>query len=129
MSFAKITLIGNLGGDPETRFTTNGTQVVNFSVAVNTKREGRDVAEWYRCACFGKLAETAVTLTERGYLVKGKQVYVEGGFTAREYQTKAGDVATSLDVTVRELQLLGQRDDNAGRPNDSGNVDTSEVPF
>src|SRR5680860_1579073 len=114
-SVAKITLIGNLGGDPETRYTPQGTLVVNFSVAVNNRKRDQsgnftDSTNWYRISAFGKLAETMVTLNERGALVKGKQVYIEGTFEAREWSGQDGQQRTSLDVTVRDFsgfQLLG----------------------
>lgn len=112
-SLAKITLIGNLGGDPETRYTPQGTLVANFSIAVNNRARGDqpETTNWYRCSCFGKLAETVANLAERGFLVKGKQVYIDGGFEAREWTANDGGTRTSLDVTVRELQMLGQRED------------------
>ncbi len=82
-SLAKITLIGNLGGDPETRYTPQGTLVVNFSLAVNNRRRDasgnqQESTNWYRISAFGRLAETMVNLSERGYLTKGKQIYVDG---------------------------------------------------
>ncbi len=121
-SLAKITLIGNLGGDPETRYTPQGTLVVNFSLAVNNRRRDaqgnqQDTTNWYRISAFGRLAETMVNLSERGFLTKGKQVYVEGPFEAREWTGNDGQTRTSLDVTVREFssfQLLGQRGDDTG---------------
>jgi single-strand DNA-binding protein len=121
-SLAKITLIGNLGGDPETRYTPQGTLVVNFSLAVNNRRRDaqgnqQESTNWYRISAFGRLAETMVNLSERGYLSKGKQVYVDGTLEAREWTTQEGQTRTSLDVTVRDFssfQLLGQRGDEAG---------------
>jgi single-strand DNA-binding protein len=118
-SLAKITLIGNLGGDPETRYTPQGTLVVNFSLAVNNRRRDaqgnqQESTNWYRISAFGRLAETMVNLSERGYLVKGKQVYIDGNFEAREWTGQDGATRTSLDVTAREMQLLGQRGDDAG---------------
>jgi single-strand DNA-binding protein len=118
-SLAKITLIGNLGGDPETRYTPQGTLVVNFSLAVNNRRRDaqgnqQESTNWYRISAFGRLAETMVNLSERGYLVKGKQVYIDGNFEAREWTGQDGGTRTSLDVTAREMQLLGQRGDEAG---------------
>ena len=114
-SLAKITLVGNLGNDPETKYTPQGTLIANFSIAVNNRaRNGQpETTSWYRCSCFGKLAETVVNLSERGYLAKGKQVYIDGNFEPREYEHN-GQRRTSLDVNVRELQLLGQRGDDAG---------------
>ena len=128
-SLAKITLIGNLGGDPETRYTPQGTLVVNFSLAVNNRRRDasgnqQDTTNWYRISAFGRLAETMVNLSERGYLTKGKQVYVEGPFEAREWTGQDGTTRTSLDVTVREFssfQLLGQRGDESGDFSGGGN--------
>lgn len=118
-SLAKITLIGNLGGDPETRYTPQGTLVVNFSLAVNNRRRDasgnqQENTNWYRISAFGKLAETMVNLSERGYLTKGKQVYIDGNFEAREWTGQDGATRTSLDVTAREMQLLGQRGDDMG---------------
>lgn len=150
-SLAKITLIGNLGGDPETRYTPQGTLVVNFSLAVNNRRKDAsgnqvDTTNWYRIQAFGRIAETMVTLNERGYLVKGKQVYVDGPFEAREWTGQDGQQRTSMEVTVREFssfQLLGQRGDDGGsggnyggdRGQQSGSPDTDssdsmdDVPF
>ena len=118
-SLAKITLIGNLGGDPETRYTPQGTLVVNFSLAVNNRRRDaqgnqQESTNWYRVSAFGRLAETMVNLSERGYLTKGKQVYIDGNFEAREWTGQDGATRTSLDVTAREMQLLGQRGDEMG---------------
>lgn len=124
-SLAKITLIGNLGGDPETRYTPQGTLVVNFSLAVNNRRRDasgnqQESTNWYRISAFGRLAETMVNLNERGYLTKGKQVYIDGNFEAREWTGQDGQQRTSLDVTARELQLLGQRGDESGGDYGSG---------
>ena len=118
-SLSKISLIGNLGGDPETRYTPQGTLVVNFSLAVNNRRRDasgnqQESTNWFRISAFGRLAETMVNLSERGILVKGKQVYVEGQFEAREWTGQDGTTRTSLDVTAREFVLVGQRGDDAG---------------
>lgn len=124
-SLAKITLIGNLGGDPETRYTPQGTLVVNFSIAVNSRRRDaqgnqQENTNWFRVSAFGRLAETMVNLSERGYFVKGKQVYIDGNFEAREWTGQDGATRTSLDVTAREMQLLGQRGDESGGGDYSG---------
>jgi len=117
MSLAKVTLIGNLGRDPEVRYTPSGAMNVTFSVA--TSRRWRDSSgqdqentTWFRITAWGRLAETMVNLQERGALVKGRQVYVEGRIEAREYTGNDGQVRTSLDVTANEMQLLGNRADN-----------------
>jgi len=116
---SKVILVGNLGRDPETRYTPNGTMNVQFSMAVS--RSWRDQSgqqqektNWFRVTAWGKLAEVADGLTQNGYLVKGKQVYVEGRLDPREYQDNEGKTRTSLDVNANELQLLGSRADAEG---------------
>ena len=150
-SLAKITLIGNLGGDPETRYTPQGTLVVNFSLAVNNRRRDasgnqQETTNWYRVSAFGRVAETMVNLNERGFLTKGKQIYIDGTFEAREWTGQDGATRTSLDVTVRDFssfQLLGQRGDDSGEysggggggrqqqqpPSGSDSDDMNDVPF
>jgi single-strand DNA-binding protein len=120
MSLAKVTLIGNLGRDPETRYTPNGTMNVQFSMATNRRwrdQSGQDQERttWFRITAWGKLAETLDSFTQQGILTKGKQVYVEGRIEAREYTDQNGQVRTSLDVTANELQLLGGRGDADGQ--------------
>src|SRR5687767_5902914 len=122
---SKVTIIGNLGRDPETRYTPNGTMNVTFSMAVN--RVFRDQAgqqqertTWFRVTAWGRLAETLDGLTQNGYVTKGKQVYVEGRLEAREYQDPQGQTRTSLDVTANEFQLLGSRADAEGSQSGGG---------
>jgi single-strand DNA-binding protein len=117
MSLAKVTIIGNLGRDPETRYTPSGALNVQFSVAASRRwrdAQGQDQENttWFRVTAWGRLAETMVTLSERGALSKGKQVYVEGRIEAREYTGSDGQVRTSLDVNASEIQLLGNRQDS-----------------
>lgn len=119
MSLAKVTIIGNLGRDPETRYTPSGALNVQFSVAASRRwrdSQGQDQENttWFRVTAWGRLAETMVSLAERGYLAKGRQVYVEGRIEAREYTGSDGQVRTSLDVNANEVQLLGNRQDNQG---------------
>jgi single-strand DNA-binding protein len=122
---SKVILIGNLGRDPETRYTPSGRLNVQFSMAVS--RSFRDQAgtqqertNWFRVTGWGTLAETMVKLSEQGYLAKGKQVYVEGRLEAREYTDQNGQQRTSLDVSATELQLLGSRDGGGGSVGDEG---------
>lgn len=124
MSLAKVTIIGNLGRDPETRYTPSGTLNVQFSVAAS--RRWRDAqgqeqenTTWFRVTAWGRLAETMVNLSERGALAKGRQVYVEGRIEAREFTGNDGQVRTSLDVTASEVQLLGNRQDGQGGGQDA----------
>jgi single-strand DNA-binding protein len=116
---AKITLVGNLGRDPETRYTPNGRMNVQFTMAVSrrfTDQSGQqqERTHWYRVTAWGTLAETLDRLAQSGYLNKGKQVFVEGRFEPREYQDQQGQTRTSLDVTANELLLLGSRADGDG---------------
>ena len=113
---AKITLVGNLGRDPETRYTPNGKMNVTFTMAVSRRfndqsGQQQERTNWYRVTAWGGLAESLDRLAQSGYLAKGKQVYVDGRLEAREYQDQQGQTRTSLDVTANELQLLGSRAD------------------
>jgi single-strand DNA-binding protein len=116
---AKITLVGNLGRDPETRYTPNGKMNVQFTMAVSRRfndqsGQQQERTNWYRVTAWGGLAESLDRLAQNGYLAKGKQVYVDGRLEPREYQDQQGQTRTSLDVTANELQLLGARADGEG---------------
>ena len=104
----KIIVIGNLGRDPEMRYTPNGATVTSFSVASSrrytTNGEQREETEWFNCSAWGRLAETC-----NSYLTKGQQVYVEGRLRSRTYQGNDGQMRVSLDVFVTEMQMLGSR--------------------
>jgi single-strand DNA-binding protein len=145
---AKVTLIGNLGRDPETRYTPSGTMNVQFSIAVSRRwnDQGGQLQErttWFRITAWGRLAETLDRLTQSGALVKGKQVYVLGTIEQREYQDQQGATRTSLDVNADEVQLLGSRSDGdaggfrpaggggrqAGDDFGGGQNDIDDVPF
>lgn len=116
---AKVTLIGNLGRDPETRYTPSGAMNVSFSMAV-TRRwndqggQQQERTTWFRVTAWRRLAETMDQLTQRGILTKGRQVYVSGTIELREYQGQDGQPRTSLDVNADEFQLLGSRNDDEG---------------
>jgi single-strand DNA-binding protein len=108
----KLTIIGNLGRDPEMRYLPSGSPVTNFSVAVSRRWTGRDgeqreETDWFNVSCFDKLAETA-----NQYLAKGRQVYIEGQVRARTWDDQqTGEKRVSLDVRANQLVLLGQRGD------------------
>ncbi len=97
---AIITLIGNLGGDPDSA-AVGDTTVCNFSVASNTRIKGEDHTNWFRVAAWGKLGETC-----QKFLSKGRRVQVVGRLNARDWSTddKSG---TSLDVNAMDVQFLG----------------------
>ena len=119
MSLAKIILIGNLGRDPETRYTPSGKLNVQFSMAVSRRfndqsGQMQERTTWFRVTAWGQLAETMVKLAEQGALAKGRQVYVEGRIESREYTDQNNQQRTSLDVNATEFQLLGPRLDGTG---------------
>jgi len=129
---AKVTLIGNLGRDPETKYTPSGAMNLSFSMAVSrrwTDQAGvqQERTTWFRVTAWRKLAEILDQLTQSGALVKGKQVYVAGTIEAREYTGQDGQARTSLDVTADEVQLLGARD--GSQPQSAPAPDHEEVPF
>jgi single-strand DNA-binding protein len=75
---ANITVIGKLGRDPETKYTPAGKLVASFSLAVNRRRGEDESTTWYRCSCFGRLAETVDKLAQQGAMVKGREVCRDG---------------------------------------------------
>lgn len=106
MSFNKIIIVGNLGRDPELRYTPQGTAVCNFSIATNEKRrdkagEMQEVATWFRVTLWGKQAEVASK-----YLTKGSAVYVEGRLRIEEWTDRDGNNRQTLDVNGTDIQFL-----------------------
>jgi single-strand DNA-binding protein len=113
-SLNKVMIIGNLGRDPEMRFTANGQAVANFSVACNrryTTRDGeqRDETEWVRVVCWGRQAEVAGQ-----YLQRGSQVYVEGRLQTRSWEDQQGQTRYMTEVVANMFQMLGRRGEGGG---------------
>lgn len=109
----KIMLIGNLGRDPEMRFTPSGKPVTDFSIAVSRSRrtpegEFTDETEWFRIVCWDRLAEIADQ-----YLSKGTKVYVDGRVQIRRYTANDGTERTSVDVIANEMIILTPRGERA----------------
>ena len=107
MSFNKIIIVGNLGRDPELRYTPQGTAVCNFSMATNEKRrdkagEMQDITTWFRVTLWGRQAENASK-----YLQKGSAVYIEGRLKLDEWTDRDGNTRQTLDVTATDMQFLG----------------------
>jgi len=102
----KMTIIGNLGRDPEVRYTPDGLAVTNFSVAVTEKVKGEDKTLWFRVAAFGRLGEVCGE-----YLSKGKQVYVEGRLQTNEWEDRDGNKRFSLEILANQMQMMGTRAD------------------
>ena len=108
MSMNKILIIGNLGRDPEMRYTPSGQAVTNFTVATNYRYttadgERRDETEWFRISAWGRLAETC-----NQFLTKGRQVYVEGRLRSRTYETSDGQTRFSNEISATDVRFLGQ---------------------
>ena len=111
----KITIIGHVGGDPVLRYTPNGDGVCNFSIASNRNWRDRTTGEqqqettWFNVSAWGNLGE----ICDR-YLGKGQQVYVEGRVRGRTYTDRNGQTQCSLEVTLSQMQMLGNSGARAG---------------
>ena len=111
----KVMIIGNLGRDPEMRYTPSGSPVTNFSVAVSRRwntpdGESREETEWFNVSCWNKLAEIA-----NQYLTKGKQVYIEGRLRTHSWDDKTtGEKKYRTEVVATDMTMLGQRGDAGG---------------
>ncbi len=110
MSYSKTIIVGNLGADAEMRYTPSGAAVSNFRVAVNERwndREGQpqEKTTWFRVALWGKQAEAI-----NQYLVKGKEVLVEGSVEASAYTAQDGTAKAGLELRARDVRLLGGRE-------------------
>jgi single-strand DNA-binding protein len=119
----KVILIGNLGRDPEVRYSPNGSAVANVTLATSeswkdkNSGEKQEKTEWHRVVFFGRLAEIAGE-----YLKKGSQVYVEGRLQTRKWQDKDGHERYTTEIVANEMQMLGSRG-GAGVPSDNFNQD------
>ena len=106
----KVIVVGNLGGDPETRYMPSGAAVTNFTVATNESwkdkqtGEQKERTEWHRVAMFNRLAEIAAE-----YLRKGSQVYIEGKLRTRKWQGQDGQDRYTTEIIADEMQMLGGR--------------------
>lgn len=114
-----VTLIGNLGGDPELRYTNGGAAVCNFKLATNerfTDKDGnkQEQTEWHRIVVWGKQAEVC-----EKYLSKGKQVAIKGQIKTREWEDKDGNRRYTTEITARHVEFLGERG-GGGRSGGSG---------
>jgi len=114
----KVILIGNLGADPETRYTGSGTAITSLRLATSeswtdkSSGEKQERTEWHRVKLFGRLAEIAGE-----YLKKGRQVYIEGSLRTDKYTDKDGVERFSTDIVANEMQMIGG---NAGEGGGGG---------
>ena len=139
-SLNKVMLIGNLGKDAEMRYTPGGQAVANFSIATsetwNDKESGerKEKTEWHRIVLWGKQAESL-----QEYLVKGKQIYVEGRLQTRSWDDKDGNKKYSTEIKADRITLLGSRGGGERTATPSGDapadaepmapIDDADVPF
>jgi single-strand DNA-binding protein len=109
----KVTLIGNLGADPEVRSTSGGNRVATFSLATSrswtgTSGEKQEKTEWHRCVVWNSKSSQLADIVER-YMKKGDKVYVEGRIEYRQWQDKENQTRYSTEINVRELIMLSGR--------------------
>jgi single-strand DNA-binding protein len=117
----KVILVGNLGQDPEIRYTADGRPIANFSIATSeswkdkNSGEKREKTEWHRVVVFGKLAEICGE-----YLSKGRQVYIEGKLQTRKWQGQDGQDRYTTEIVIDSfngtMQMLGTREGGGGGP-------------
>jgi single-strand DNA-binding protein len=140
--YHKVILVGNLGRDPEMRYTPSGATVTNFSMATSERWTGQDGQPqertiWWRVSVFGKMGEAC-----NDYLHKGSKVLVEGRMNAdpktgnpRTFQRQDGTTGTSFEVTAATVKFLSSRAENAGGAASGGVMETepvgdeTEIPF
>ena len=113
-SVNKVILVGNLGADPEVRYTQNSQPVANFRIATTdvwTDREGsrQERTEWHNIVAWGKLGEICGK-----YLKKGKQIYVEGRLQTRQWEDKEGGKRYTTEVVANIMQMLGRPSEGEG---------------
>jgi single-strand DNA-binding protein len=139
MSFNRIILVGNLGRDPELRYTPQGTPVCSFSMATNERRkdksgEMQDQTTWFRVTLWGRQAETASQ-----YLTKGRPVYIEGRLRVEEWTDRDGKPRHTLEVHATDMQFIGgarseeplaEKAASAGvGPSEQPDLSDEDIPF
>jgi len=128
MGVNRVTLLGNLGADPETKKTASGQSITLFNLATSnswTNREGQrqEHTEWHRVVVWGKLAETCAE-----YLAKGRKVYIEGRLQTRSWEDDKNQKRYATEVVAREVLFLNSKSENmASSGNQSGTA--NEPPF
>lgn len=115
-----VALIGRLGGDPQLRYTQNGTAVANASLAV-PRRGNREETDWFDLTFWGKTAELAAN-----HLTKGRQVGISGRLQQERWE-KDGEKRSRVVVVVEEITFVGPRPDSAG--DEGGGFNPEDVPF
>jgi len=114
-SVNKVIIVGNLGADPEMKYTQNNTPVTNFRIATTDvwsdrqTGEKQERTEWHRIVAWGRLGEICSQ-----YLRKGKQVYIEGRLQTREWEDRDGNKRYTTEIVAQTMQMLGRRGDEEG---------------
>jgi len=125
-SVNKVTLIGNLGNDPEIRTVASGGKVATFSLATSRQwnspsGEKQEKTEWHRCVAWnGKTGGTGLADIVERYCKKGERVYVDGSIEYGQYKDKEGQTRYTTEIKVRELMLLGGRSGDVDSDSDGG---------
>jgi single-strand DNA-binding protein len=127
-SVNKVILIGNLGRDPELRYTQGGSAVANFTLATNERWRDKDGnnqerTEWHRIVVWGRTAENCAQ-----YLQKGRPVYIEGRLQTREWEDKDGGKRNTTEINALNVQFLGGRGGSEGGGDDPGHGGSGEAP-
>jgi single-strand DNA-binding protein len=125
----KVILVGNLGRDPEVRYTRNGTAVATLNIATTetwTDQNGQrqDRTEWHRVVAWSKLAEIV-----KEYLSKGQQVYIEGKLQTRSWDDRDGNKRYTTEIKADQMVMLGGRRDAGGRELEPPPGPENEEPF
>lgn len=121
----KVMLIGNLGADPEIKYTPGGTAVANLRLATAENRKNKDgdweeTTEWHRVVMFGKQAEIC-----KDYLRKGSKIYVEGRLQTRSWDDQNGQKKYSTEIVGSQMMMLDQRQDSSSHASSSRNTGSS----
>ncbi len=126
-SLNKIMLIGNVGSDPEMRYSPNGKTVTSFRMATNYRYAGsdgerREETEWFRVSVWGRQAESC-----NQFLSKGKRIYVEGRLRSRSWEGQDGQMRTSLEVSANRVIFLDRV--APGSLPEEGELEPQDLPF
>jgi single-strand DNA-binding protein len=129
-SLNKVQLIGHLGADPESRFTTSGSAVANFNLATNeswrsAEGETKEKTEWHRVVLFGKMAETAAE-----FMKKGQLVYIEGRLQTRSWEDKDKIKRYTTEILCDNFTMLGRKSDDVDTvPSTKASEQDDDLPF
>lgn len=121
----KVILIGRVGREPEIKYASDGSMVVNFSVVTSEKINGKEYKEWHRIVAWGKIADICAE-----YLHKGDMVYLEGRMQTQRWEDKDGNKKRNTDVFARNVRVLSRKnnEETAKKPEETM-IEDEDVPF